>query len=67
VPADTIAHYLNSISSKLGLDRVREEEITKELGTHLEDAVREHRIKGLRVQPKISSLFRASRRPSGKA
>jgi hypothetical protein len=47
VPADAIARYLSSVSSKLGLDRERADEITKELAGHLEDATLEHQIRGL--------------------
>jgi hypothetical protein len=47
VPADAVSRYLSRISSKLGLDRARQEEITRELATHLEDSAREHQIRGL--------------------
>jgi hypothetical protein len=50
VPADAISYYLRSISSKLGLDRAREEEIARELAAHLEDSAREHQIRGLSME-----------------
>jgi hypothetical protein len=38
---------LSSICSRLGLDRAQEEEITRELATHIEECIQDHRRRGL--------------------
>jgi amino acid transporter len=50
VPADLVASYLSDIIAKLSLDGAKEEEIAKELATHLSDSTRDHQLRGLAVE-----------------
>ena len=48
--ADMVASYLSSIVSKLGLGKPKEDEIARELATHLSDSIRDQQIRGLSME-----------------
>ncbi len=50
MPADAVKDFLSTISARLRLDRAKQKDIAKELGTHLMDSTQDYLARGLSME-----------------